>query len=213
MRVLAALTPLLLSGCVTMLSPSQRQQLETKLYAASYERAFAASRDALINLNFAIDQSDYAGGVITVSREILAKNPAKAAGLSLLCPLGDFYMGRFAWGLFDTLTWPYCILWSAPANYMLASEQTKRMRGTLSLERLGPDRTRLRVTSRACRRTSGATRSRSAACRRRSTASSSCTVATPSAQPSCRRLLKPPSDSSRTSRSPESRMLDRATAR
>ncbi len=146
MRVLAALTPLLLSGCVTLLSPSQRQQLETKLYPASYERVFAASRDALINLNFAIDQSDYAGGVITVSREILAKNPAKAAGLSLLCPVGDFYMGRYAWGLFDTLTWPYCILWSAPANYMLAREQTKPMRGTLSLERLGPERTRLRVT-------------------------------------------------------------------
>ncbi len=146
MRVLAALTPLLLSGCVTMLSPSQRQQLETKLYPASYERVFAASRDALINLNFAVDQSDYDGGLIMVSREILAKSPAKAAGFSLLCPVGDFYMGRFAWGLFDTLTWPYCIVWSVPANYLLASEKTKPMRGTLSLEKLGPDRTRLRVT-------------------------------------------------------------------
>ena len=146
-RVLLALIVLLSSACATILSPNQRQQLETRVYEASFERTFAASRDAFINRGYLIEESDFNGGVISVSNQVLAHNATTALTWSILAPpVGDFYMKRYAWGVFDLLLWPLSIAWAAPSNYFIAKSRHKDIDGTLSFERLSPERTRLRIS-------------------------------------------------------------------
>ena len=142
--VLAALVSL---SCASPLSPNQRQQLETKVYAGSYERSFAATRDAFFNMGYAIEESDFDGGVLSVSQQILAKNPNTVLATSILVPpAADFYMGRYAWGIFDLLLWPWSIAWAAPSNYLMAMRDWKDVRGTVSFERLRhPVTTRVRI--------------------------------------------------------------------
>ncbi len=146
-RILLALIVLLSSACATILSPNQRQQLETRVYEASFERTFAASRDAFINQGYLIEESDFSGGVISVSQQTLEHNPNTALTWSILAPpVGDFYMRRYAWGMFDLLLWPFSIVWAAPSNYMIAKSRHKDVDGTLSFESLSPERTRLRIS-------------------------------------------------------------------
>lgn len=142
---LAALALASLS-CATPLSPNQRQQLETKVYPASYERSFAATRDAFFNKGYAIEESDFEGGVLSASQEILAKNPKTVLTTSILVPpAGDFYMGRYAWGIFDLVLWPWSIAWAAPSNYLIARGDWKKVRGTASFESLKEEATRVRI--------------------------------------------------------------------
>jgi hypothetical protein len=130
-----------------MLAPTQRQQLETKVFDASLKRTFAASRDAFVNRGYLITGSDFDGGVISVSQQVQARNPTTALSLSiLLTPVGDFYMNRYAWGVVDLLLWPISIAWAAPSNFMIARSRMNDITGTLSFEPLKPERTRLRIT-------------------------------------------------------------------
>jgi hypothetical protein len=138
----------LLAACATHLSPTQRQQLETKVYAASYERTFAATRDAFVNQGFVLEESDFDGGILGVSTEIQPKNPNTALGLSLLSPFGDAYMGRWGWAVVDLLLWPISIAWAMPSNYVIARSRWKEVDGNAAFEKLGPERTRLRVSLR-----------------------------------------------------------------
>ncbi len=145
--ILLGSSALLLTSCASMLSSNQRQQLETKVYAAPYERTFAASRDALVNAGYLIAESDFDGGVISVSNQLRTHNPKTALIWSIfLPPVGDFYLERYAWGVVDLLLWPFSIAWAAPSNYMLAKKRMKEINGTFSFERLKPERTRLRIT-------------------------------------------------------------------
>ena len=145
--ILLGSSALLLTSCAGMLSSNQRQQLETKVYAAPYERTFAASRDALVNAGYLIAESDFDGGVLSVSSQLRTHDPNTALMWSVLVtPVGDFYMQRYAWGLLDLVLWPFSIAWAAPSNYMLARKWTKEVNGTFSFESLKPERTRLRIT-------------------------------------------------------------------
>jgi hypothetical protein len=144
---LLVLGSLLFASCATMLSSSQRQQLETKVYEAPFERTFAASRDAFVNRGYVILDSDFDGGLLSVSQQVLIHNPRTALTLSILLPpVGDFYMQRYGWSIFDLLLWPFSIVWAAPSNYLLARRRMKEVTGNLSFERLGEDRTRLRIS-------------------------------------------------------------------
>ncbi len=141
---------LLLSACATTpLSPTQRQQLETRVYSASYERTFAAARDAFVNASYVIEDSDYDGGIMHVSTRVLGKNPNVALGWSILVtPVGDGYNGRWGWAVFDTLFWPFSIVWAAPSKYLIAKGSSQNLEGNLSFEELSEERTRLRVSLR-----------------------------------------------------------------
>ncbi len=139
--------PLLLAACATPLSSSQRQQLETKTYEAGYEDTFFACRDAFVNFGYGIEESDFDGGILVFSSEVLRHNPNTALGLSIaVTPVGDFYMQRYAWGIFDLLLWPFSIAWAAPSNYYLAKTRKNELKATVALQELKPDRTRVRIT-------------------------------------------------------------------
>lgn len=129
-----------------MLSSTQRQQLETRVYPASYERTFAAARDTLINHGYAIGVSDFDGGVLSGKLRVLGSNPDTALALSILAPIGDFYMGRYAWALVDLFLWPFSIAWAAPSNYMIAKRDWQEVTGTLSFEGVAAEKTRVRIT-------------------------------------------------------------------
>jgi hypothetical protein len=143
---LLSLTLLLLTSCATMLSPTQRQQLETRVYAAPFERAFAAARDTLINHGYAIGVSDFDGGVLSATLHVPTANPNTALALSILAPFGDFYMERYAWALVDLLLWPISVAWAAPSNYMIAKRSFREVTATLSFEAVAEERTRVRIT-------------------------------------------------------------------
>ena len=139
--------PLLLAACVTPLTSSQRQQLETKTYEAGYEATFFACRDAFVNFGYGIEESDFDGGILVLSSEVLRHNPNTALGLSIAAPpAGDFYMQRYAWGIFDLLLWPWSIAWAAPSNYHLAKTRKNEIEGTVALQELKPDRARVRIS-------------------------------------------------------------------
>ncbi len=145
-RTFVALAALALVACATPLSPSQRQQLETKIFRASYEETFAATRDAFFNSGYMIRESDFDGGVLSASQEVLAKDPKKVLAAAILVPpAADFYMGRYLWGIVDLLLWPWSIAWAAPSNDLMAANDWKEVHGTVSLERLKPDITRVRI--------------------------------------------------------------------
>ena len=137
---------LLLAACATPLSSSQRQQLETKPYEAGYEATFFACRDAFVNFGYGAEESDFDGGILVLSSEVLRHNPHTALGLSIAAPLGDFYMHRYAWGIFDLLLWPFSIAWAAPSNYYLARTRKNEVEATVALQELKPNRTRVRIT-------------------------------------------------------------------
>ena len=146
LRVLL-LAPLLLAACITPLSSSQRQQLETKSYEADYDAVFFACRDAFVNYGYGIEGSDFDGGILVLSSEELRHNPNTALGLSIaVTPIGDFYMQRYAWGVFDLLLWPFSIAWAAPSNYHLARTRKNEVEATVALQKLMPNRTRVRIT-------------------------------------------------------------------
>lgn len=132
---------------MTPLSQSQRQQLETKTYEASYGATFASCRDALVNYGYAIESSDYDGGVIAISQSRYLHDASTALALStVLPPIGDFYMQRYGWAIFDLLLWPFSIVWAAPSNYQLARTRMEETEGTIAIQELRDDRTRVRVT-------------------------------------------------------------------
>lgn len=148
LRAAAGLATLLAvgAGCATPLSPRQRQELETRVYEAPAPDVFAASREALLNDGYWVEESDFEGGLLTVSQTVPARDARKALIYSLLLPCaGDVYMNRYGWALLDLFTWPYSILWAAPSNYRIAQQRTRHTRGTLTFEALAPDRTRLRL--------------------------------------------------------------------
>lgn len=144
----SALLILLLTACVTTLSPTQRQQLETHVYVASYERTFAATRDAFVNAGYLIVDSDFNGGVIAVSTSVRRKQPNTALGLSVVAPFGDVYMERYGWAVFDTFLFFVSWIWAMPSNYMIARNSWDEVGGNVSFEQLGPERTRLRISFR-----------------------------------------------------------------
>ena len=144
---LALLVLLGLTACATPLSLSQRQQLETKTYRASYDLTFAACRDAFVNYGYVIKSSDFNGGTISVESERSRHNPRTALGLSIVIPpIGDFYMQRYGWALIDLLLWPWSIAWAAPSNYHLSRTRMVAIVGTVALQKLKPERTRVRLT-------------------------------------------------------------------
>lgn len=146
-RGLSLVSVVLVVGCATLLSPNQRQQLETKVYEASYDDTFAACRDAFVNHGFIIDDSDHTGGIMAVSSQTRRHNPNTALALSIfLTPIGDFYMERYAWGIFDLILWPFSIVWAAPSNYFLARSRMTETEGTVAIQDLKPERTRVRIT-------------------------------------------------------------------
>ncbi len=145
---LSLLLAVLAVGCATRLSPTQRQQLETRVYAASYERTFAATRDAFVNSGYLITESDFDGGILGVSSEVQPKNPNTALGLSVLSPFGDIYMGRWGWAIFDLLLWPFSVVWAMPSNYTIAKGRWDEVEGNIAFEKLGPERTRARISIR-----------------------------------------------------------------
>ena len=55
-------------------------------------------------------------------------------------------MQRYAWGIFDLLLWPFSIVWAAPSNYHLARTRKNEIQGTVALQELKPERTRMRIT-------------------------------------------------------------------
>jgi hypothetical protein len=144
----ALLSLTLLTSCVTMLSPVQRQQLETRVYPASYERTFAAARDTLINHGYAIGVSDYDGGVLSAALQILEYNPNLALGLSIIPPIGDIYVGRYGWAIVDLplmlILLPF--FYAPPINYMKAKRTWRDIKATLSFEEVGEEKTRVRIT-------------------------------------------------------------------
>ena len=124
----------------------QRQRLETRLYDASYESVFPAARDAVVNHGWAITSADRDSGLLTVSGQIRVHDPRTALTLSILLPpAGDLYMDRYGWAIFDTLLWPYSILWCAPTNLRLARTRTETT-GSVAFDVLGPDLTRTRIS-------------------------------------------------------------------
>lgn len=138
---------LALAGCLTPLSPSQRQDLETRTYQAPYEATFASCRDAFVNFGYVIESSDFGGGVLAVSNQKRRHNPNTALALSIVVPpAGDFYMQRFGWAILDLLLWPFSIVWAAPSNYQLARTRMVETRGTVSVEGLKSAGTRVRIT-------------------------------------------------------------------
>ncbi len=134
------------AGCATQLSPMQRQELETRIYEGDFENTFTASRDAFVNYRYAVETSDFNGGILVVSTEKRSRNPNTALGLSILAPIGDFYMGRYAWGIFDLLLWPLSIAWAAPSNYFIARNRYDEIQGTAAMQALSPEETRVRLT-------------------------------------------------------------------
>ena len=137
----------LFAGCATPpLSPMQLRELETHVYDAPLKEVFAASREVLATHGVWIAESDFEGGLLTVSQTVPTHNPQTALTLSLvLPPAGDVYMDRYGWALLDLLALPYSILWAAPWNYQLARKQTRETRGPVFFEALGPERTRVRI--------------------------------------------------------------------
>ncbi len=136
----------LLAGCATTLSPMQRREIETRVYEVPLKEVFAASREVLATHGFWITESDFEGGLLTVSQTVPTHNAQTALTLSLvLPPAGDVYMNRYGWALLDLLTWPYSILWAAPSNYRLAGSRTRDARGMVFFEALGSERTRVRI--------------------------------------------------------------------
>ena len=132
-------------GCTTPLSSNQRQQLETRVYEAPYEATFAACRDAFVNHGYIIEDSDHSGGILAVSNQTRRHNPNTALGLSIV-GLGDFYMERYGWGIIDLLLWPWSIAWAAPSNYYLARSRMIETGGTVAIQNLKPERTRVRIS-------------------------------------------------------------------
>jgi hypothetical protein len=131
-----------------MLSPVQRQQLETRVYPATYERTFAAARDTLINHGYAIGVSDFDGGVLSAQLQVLVYNPNVALGLSIIPPIGDIYVGRYGWAIVDI---PLMLIlvpffYAPPINYMKAKRTYRDVRATLSFEAVGEEKTRVRIT-------------------------------------------------------------------
>ena len=145
---LALLVLLGLAACATTpLSLSQRQQLETKSYRASYDLTFAACRDAFVNYGYVIESSDFNGGIISVKSERRRHNPRTALRLSAVIPaVGDFYMQRYDWAMLDLLLWPFSIIWAVPSNYHLARTRMVAIEGTVALQKLKPERTRVRLS-------------------------------------------------------------------
>lgn len=138
-----------LSGvsCTTLLSPNQRQELETRVFSASSKATFAAARDTVVNRGYQVNTSDFGGGILTFEGEQQSHNPSTALTLSLICPTaGDFYMDRYGWGVFDLFFWPYSIVWAVPSNVHIANTRFKAVKGTLAFEALGELRTKTRVT-------------------------------------------------------------------
>jgi hypothetical protein len=135
------------ASCTAMLTPNQRQELETRTYQASVRDTFAATRDTVLNRGYQVKQSDFEGGVLTFERSQLRFSPKTALGLSILCPTaGDFYVERYGWGVFDAFLWPFSIVWAAPSNYLIAGSTYAALQGTVSFDALAPERTRIRVT-------------------------------------------------------------------
>jgi hypothetical protein len=145
---LLSLTLLLLTSCTTMLSPMQRQQLETRVYPAGYQPTFAAARDTLINFGYAIGVSDFNGGVLSASLQVLEYNPNLALGLSIIPPIGDIYVGRYGWAIVDIplmlILLPF--FYAPPINYATAKRSWKDVKATLSFEAVAEERTRVRIT-------------------------------------------------------------------
>lgn len=131
----------------TLLTPNQRQELETRVFEASLRNTFDAAREAIINRGYLVNASDFDGGILTCTQQIQKFEPTTALTLSLICPtVGDFYMERYGWGVFDLFFWPFSILWAAPSNFRLAQTEHFNARGTMSFEPLGEMSTRMRVT-------------------------------------------------------------------
>ncbi len=146
---LALAAALLGTGCVMRsggLSTSQRQQLETRVVEAPAATTFHAARDAVLNLGYRVQSSDFQGGVLVFTGEIPGKDPVLAAGLSTLAPIGDLYVGRTGRAAFDTVFWPVAWIWAAPSNYRAAKKDRIAVHGTFTTQSLGPARTRARVT-------------------------------------------------------------------
>ncbi len=146
-RIVWACLPLVLASCAApILTPDQRQQVETQVHEASYDETFRAARDTMVNQRFVITESDYGSGVMTVNRAEGIYNPQLALGLSFVAPAGDIYVGRYHVALLDTICLPIAWLWAMPVNYRAAKNQVEKITGNISLERLGDENTRVRVT-------------------------------------------------------------------
>ena len=139
---------LLVLGCATNapLSPAQRQQLETRVVEADAATTFHAARDAILNLGFRVQSSDFNGGILVFESEVQGKDPGLAAGLSMIAPLGDVYVGRYSRAPIDTLFWPVAWIWAAPSNYAEAKKDLILVHGTFTTQALGESRTRTRIT-------------------------------------------------------------------
>ncbi len=147
--VASLVAALLGTGCAMRsagLSAPQRQQLETRVVEAPVTTTFHAARDAILNLGYRVQSSDFQGGVLVFTGEIPGKDPVLAAGLSTLAPIGDLYVGRTKRAAIDTVFWPVAWIWAAPSNYHAAKKDRIAVHGTLTTQRLGETRTRTRVT-------------------------------------------------------------------
>lgn len=149
----ALLLPLILSftSCQAMLTPEQRQQLETRIYETEYSATFGAARDVLINQGFEIRASDFAGGILQVqtTRKKFSGGRTTLAfvGSFLLPPVGDAMMDRGGGAVVvDILTWPLSILWAPWINLHHGISETKAVTGNLAFDRLGLAQTRLRIS-------------------------------------------------------------------
>ncbi len=133
------------AGCATPLSPMQRQELETRTYEAPLREVYSAARHVVADRGFWISESDFEGGLLTVSQTRATYSAKTALTLSILLPTaGDVYMNRYGWAFLDLLTWPYSIAWAAPSNYRLARQRTLEWNGSVLFEVLDADRTRVR---------------------------------------------------------------------
>jgi hypothetical protein len=117
------------------------------VYTATYDRTFAATRDAFVNRDYVITASDFDGGVLIVGTEEPSHSPTTALVWSILLPpVGDGYLGRWGWAVVDLLLWPISIVWAAPSNYMIARGRRYEIEGNVSLEEVGSERTRSRIS-------------------------------------------------------------------
>lgn len=145
--LLSVLIMLFASGCSTMLTSDQRQELETQIHSASLHKVFAAVRDTAVNEGYDVRSSDFAGGLLLISSESLKYSPGTAALTTfLLPPVGDIYVGRYGFAILDLLLWPWSVVWATPINYQRAKTDFNELSGTVSFTKLSPRETRVRIS-------------------------------------------------------------------
>ena len=70
-----------------------------------------------------------------------------AVTLSIVIPpVGDFYVDRPVAMIFDTLFWPFSVVWAPPINYVKARDERREIEGNVSFDRVTENQTKVRIT-------------------------------------------------------------------